>query len=77
MFGFLSMFLLARLTGITLMGAAPSKFQITDSYSWSDLHWVLIGGPLSEPSPDSLLYPKLTGGRLGCSRSGWPRWRYG
>jgi len=75
--GFLSMFVIAGLTGI-MLAVAPVDFQLSDSYFVvGHFHWVIIGGILMGLFAGVYYwYPKVTGRMYSEALARWQFWLF-
>ncbi len=75
--GFLSMFVIAGLTGI-ILAVAPINYQLTDSYFVvAHFHWVIVGGILMGLFAGLYYwYPKATGRMYSERLAQWQFWLF-
>jgi cytochrome c oxidase subunit 1 len=75
--GFLSMFVIAGLTGI-MLAVAPMDFQLTDTYFVvGHFHWVIVGGILMGLFAGMYYwYPKVTGRMYSERLARWQFWLF-
>ena len=76
-FGFLSMFVIAGLTGI-MLAVAPIDYQLSDSYFVvGHFHWVIVGGILMGLFAGLYYwYPKVTGRMYSERLARWHFWLF-